>query len=153
VLWRSHDPQAAVIAAQGRPFTLPVRMRRGEPNCCHGNAADLWARDPEKYQLVTGYALSDDGLWRSHSWVVDDRHLYETTCRCERYFGAALGPLLAWKFWFENFCLDRFRDGGLPPSYLEDRPGLRDVMRAATALPPDELFRRLLTAQLLGRTA
>jgi hypothetical protein len=54
VPWQGDGARAALIAAQGRPFTLPVRMRRGEPHRCHGNAADLWARGTEKYQPASG---------------------------------------------------------------------------------------------------
>lgn len=36
----------------------------------------------------TGWALSDDGCWRQHSWVLEnDTHLIETTTEREIYFG------------------------------------------------------------------
>jgi hypothetical protein len=69
------------------------------------------------------YAL-DRGRWVSHSWVVDSNTLYETTCRYERYFGAALPPLLAYKFWFENVFAVDYPDGEPPPGFWESRPGL-----------------------------
>jgi hypothetical protein len=151
VLWQGDGARATFIAARGRPFTLPVRMRRGEPHRCHGNAADLWARGTEKCQLVTGYALAGDA-WLSHSWVVGSDNLYETTRRFERYFGAPLEPLLASMFWVDNFFVDCLRRGGLPPGFWQERPGLCDVMGAAGLLPRDELERRM-TAQSHGRTA
>jgi hypothetical protein len=130
---------------------LPVKMRRGEPHRCHGNAADLWAHGTEKCQLVTGYALAG-GVWLSHSWVVEDKNLYETAEPFDRYFGAALGPLLAWKFWVENFSLPRFGDSEPPPGFWEERPGLVNLSRTIAEMPPD-VYRRLLTAESLGRTA
>jgi hypothetical protein len=55
----------------------------------------LYARNPRRFRIVTGYALSDDGLWRQHSWLHDTagfrrRHTIETTERRIRYFGVWL---------------------------------------------------------------
>jgi hypothetical protein len=41
-----------------------------EDSRCHENVARLWT--DKRWGLVaigTGYALSEDGLWRRHSWV------------------------------------------------------------------------------------
>ena len=51
---------------------------------------------------MTGYALSDDGLWRSHSWVVTDEVLYETTVARELYFGIELEEEEALWFWLQE---------------------------------------------------
>ena len=41
--------------------------------------------------MATGYALSEDGLWRSHSWGLTQARnravIIETTVSRERYFG------------------------------------------------------------------
>src|SRR5258708_7764341 len=43
--------------------------------------------------VVNGYALSKDGLWRQHSWLVTpEGGLVETTVRRAAYFGAVLAP-------------------------------------------------------------
>jgi superfamily II DNA or RNA helicase len=150
VIWHPPGPIAALILARGEPFPQRVRMRRGEPSRCHANAAALWAGATDTYRLVTGYALSDDHWW-SHSWVVDETHLYETTHRFERYFGAVLPPLLALKFWWENVLLDRYPDGEEPPEYWEDHPGVW-ALTAQVAESPEE-FKRLTRAYFKGRCA
>ena len=69
-------------------------MNRGRPKKCHENAARLWWSDPDRYALVTGYALLWDGAWREHSWCVDRRvdRIVETTVRWLRYYGYVLTP-------------------------------------------------------------
>ena len=43
---------------------------------------------------MTGYALSDDGLWRQHSWLIAKPGrrwtVIETTCRRLLYYGVVL---------------------------------------------------------------
>ena len=66
-----------------------ARMRKGLPNRCHGNAACLMQEGFG--EVVNGYALSVDGLWRPHSWVAtQDGGLLETTVQRKAYFGAIL---------------------------------------------------------------
>jgi len=71
----------------------------GKPCHCHYNAARLWeqgqatdAAEPARgCTLATGYALSDDQLWRSHSFcVAADGRVLETTTLRHRYFGVLL---------------------------------------------------------------
>ena len=67
---------------------LPVKLIKGAPNGCHKNSAKLWSEG--KGKIVTGYALSDDGLWRQHSWVNAGNQLIETTEPRVIYFGYTL---------------------------------------------------------------
>jgi hypothetical protein len=137
-----YDPDAALIASRGRLFTQPVRMRRGAPHRCHGNAADLWARAMDRYQLVTGYALSR-GVWGSHSWVIDGKNLHETTCRFGRYFGVVLGRLAAVNFWMDNFFAFNHPNTWPPRKFWEDRPGILDLCVQVATMPEDQVFRQL----------
>ena len=56
-----------------------IIMQKGEPSQCHTNSAMLWEANKsrtlegpyrEELALATGYAMSEDGLWRQHSWCV-----------------------------------------------------------------------------------
>jgi hypothetical protein len=62
-----------------------VRM---EPIRCHQNSLALW--EAGKGDIANGFALSPDGLWREHSWVVSGDRVIETTVRRVAYYGARL---------------------------------------------------------------
>lgn len=66
-----------------------VTLEEGEPISRHQNAARLW-RDGQADAIGTGYALSDDGLWRSHSWAVRGDALVETTAERAAYWGVVV---------------------------------------------------------------
>ena len=77
---------------------------RGRPINCRSNSALLWAENKDHSVIVTGWAMSDDGVWRQHSWV---RHLgtgkiYETTEKRLLYYGFDLMPDEAELFYEEN---------------------------------------------------
>lgn len=67
-------------------------LRRMRASACHWNAAALWRQSPAKYIIMTGYALSLDGLWRQHSWCIDREsgNPVETTTLRLAYFGFLL---------------------------------------------------------------
>jgi hypothetical protein len=96
-------PYLAEILDRGELFDLRVRRRRGKANRCHANAADIWARGTERYRLAHGFGLSEDGLWRMHSWALDDKGIIETTEARERYFGFVLDPYEALYFWEHEY--------------------------------------------------
>jgi hypothetical protein len=66
-----------------------VRLRKGRPNQCHQTTAAAW--DEGKLDaIVTGYALSEDGLWRQHSWGLARGVVIEPTEKRTAYFGIEL---------------------------------------------------------------
>jgi hypothetical protein len=80
---------APVLLAEGTDVSGEgAEMRLGRARECHQNSAALVRQDPT---LVChyGYALSDDGMWREHSWCVKpDGGIIETTVERVAYFGA-----------------------------------------------------------------
>ena len=66
-----------------------IILKLGERNRCHDNAQKLYQEHPNRYRLAYGYALSEDGLWRQHSWLIrkSDNAIMETTEKRLRYFG------------------------------------------------------------------
>jgi hypothetical protein len=74
---------------RGRTFEEPARLKKMRDCKCHQNAATLYARNRRRYRVATGYALSDDGVWRQHSWAYDtyDKCVVETTDPRTKYFG------------------------------------------------------------------
>jgi hypothetical protein len=94
------DPDVEKILERGRLFgTRNLKTVRGRASACHENAARLWMCNRDKYSIVTGWAMSDDGIWRQHSWVIDrsDR-VIETTLPRIAYYGADLDPVEAVMF-------------------------------------------------------
>jgi len=76
-----------------------LRIQGGEERECHSNSASLWLRNQKKYKLVTGFGMSDDNIWRCHSWIITtDGNLIETTIAREIYFGIILNNRIAKKF-------------------------------------------------------
>ena len=74
-----------------------ARKTRGRPCDCHVNSAEIWMGLKETTSVMTGYALSDDGMWRVHSWVATldqsgKPRLLETTVPRRAYFGFLRSP-------------------------------------------------------------
>jgi hypothetical protein len=85
------EPGSAFFLQQSAitPFRK-LQLKSGKPNQCHVNSALLWHKNRKRYQLATGYALSPDGLWRRHSWVLHRDDIIETTEARTQYFGVVL---------------------------------------------------------------
>lgn len=80
------DGMVRRLLVDGLPFAdVPLALEPGEPNDCHGNVVRLWRAGQAR--IATGYALSDDGLWREHSWGVRDGTVVETTEPRQSYWG------------------------------------------------------------------
>lgn len=82
------DPLIETIGERGTVTGCDaVVSMRGVKSECHANAVALWRRR-DAVAIGTGYALSDDGLWREHSWAWDDQdRVIETSEARRRYFG------------------------------------------------------------------
>lgn len=61
-------------------------MERGD---CHNNVRMMFLLNTNmKMKTYTGYGLSDDGLWRFHSWISDENdNIVETTDKRLIYIG------------------------------------------------------------------
>ena len=102
------DPDVAKLLDRGEAFpATQARRVPGARSRCHGNAARLWWGNRDKVGLCTGYALSDDGIWRQHSWCLDlsdprRAHVVETTTPRVRYYGYLLNEREAEEFYEDN---------------------------------------------------
>jgi hypothetical protein len=107
VTHRRIDPYAEMLLARGHLFLLPVKRRAGKAGHPDSSAAAVWARDIDKFTLVTGYALTA-GTWVPRSWVVDRKTLYDTEAPADRYFGARLDRQEAIQFWLTTYLVERY---------------------------------------------
>ena len=83
------------ILRNGAPVVGGVPAIDGaRPSSCHQTAAILAALAPRHRQIMTGYALSEDGCWRRHSWAMQGGEVVEPTEERVLYFGFALAGLM-----------------------------------------------------------
>jgi hypothetical protein len=78
-----------LLLEHGRLIDTPVTLKQKEMSNCDQSVATIWRR--KQYgiaSICSGYALSDDGLWREHTWgILRDGGILETTIAREKYFG------------------------------------------------------------------
>jgi hypothetical protein len=85
------NPLADVIRERGDLF-VPTQLLSvvGGQSDCHSNVVALW-RSGAAVAVGTGFALSQDGLWREHSWAWNaSGALIETTVPRTAYFGVRM---------------------------------------------------------------
>ena len=108
-----------------------VMLKRGEPCNCHENSLLLWKANKgrtldsafrQQLAMATGYALSEDGMWRQHSWCVlrtpRTVKVVETTEKRIFYFGYVLTEGEAQAFYdvtcdnafYKSVCDELFAD-------------------------------------------
>ena len=84
-----------------------VKLMRGAPSQCHANSANLWEQNKDVTRVCTGYALSDDGMWRQHSWLVwhkaRSNQIVETTVKRVAYYGFVMPYDMCQQFADENW--------------------------------------------------
>ena len=84
-----------------------ITMMKGLPSQCHLNSTRLWYANKDKVALCTGYALSEDGGWRQHSWCIHIKprknRVAETTVERIAYFGFAMTPEEAEEFYDDMY--------------------------------------------------
>ncbi|MBV9613952.1 MAG: hypothetical protein JO031_00680 [Ktedonobacteraceae bacterium] len=91
-----YEPDLKRLLKSAVVFNEPVESIPGEAHNCHSNVARLWRENRDGLAIATGYALSADGLWRQHSWLIffdmsgGESKILETTIKREKYFGIIL---------------------------------------------------------------
>ena len=88
---QSPDADLPAVIDAGFVMAGPVVRRTMMKSESHRNVAEIWAE--KRHELVgigTGYSLSDDGLWRQHSWGLRREGILETTVSRVKYFGVLL---------------------------------------------------------------
>jgi hypothetical protein len=97
------DQDIPMLLEQGFLTSGPIKLKVMKSSSCHQNVASIWTQ--KKFGIVgvaTGYALSDDGLWRQHSWGILRDGLLETTEARLKYFGVVFQGEKADFFAFSN---------------------------------------------------
>ena len=90
------------LLERGVSWGNKVKMTRGYKSQCHSNSAMLYTKNPIRYSIVVGWGLSDDGLWRQHTWIMDGDIIRESTEKRLAYFGTELNEEECAEFVFNN---------------------------------------------------
>ena len=87
-----NDPDDKKLYARGVWFPGDIaKSVHGTPCECHSNSCRYFEKHSDA-MICTGYALSQDGMWRAHSWCLEvlksgKRRIIETTLPRVAYFG------------------------------------------------------------------
>ena len=122
-----HEPDLDWLLAYGFLMSGQVQHQPTLESSCHENTANLWrSKSDEIVGIGTGYGLSDDGLWRQHSWMVCRDRLIETTEIRLKYFGILMQAQLA----------DAFADRSLsgPKTCVVAREKIRNLLGAVSSV-------------------
>lgn len=89
LLWhpKLSENACSILLERAEYWPAPgILFEPGEPSSCHDNVGALYSE--EKIDaMVTGFALSDDNLWRYHSWGLRGDKIIETTVKRLAYWG------------------------------------------------------------------
>ena len=74
--------------------TAGLIHKHGYPHQCHANTAALWFVNLSTgFEIITGWALCDDDLWRQYTWGWHQGHIVQTTVNVRtQYYGFRLTP-------------------------------------------------------------
>lgn len=103
------DDNIKNVIQRGILFQKTDIVKKGHVSQCHANSADYYVAfsEEENISIVTGYALSEDSVWRQHSWIVETIDsgfkTIETTEKRLAYFGYILSSEES-----EVFCSDNY---------------------------------------------
>jgi hypothetical protein len=100
---RTPDQDVSSLLESGFVTSGPITLKVMKSSSCHQNVAAVWTK--RRFGIVgiaTGYALSEDGLWRQHSWGILGEGVLETTEARVKYFGIVLQGKKADFFAFSN---------------------------------------------------
>jgi hypothetical protein len=97
------DGDIPALLESGFLTSGPITLKIMKSSSCHQNVAALWkSRKAGIVAIATGYALSDDGLWRQHSWGIRRDGILETTQPRSKYFVLVLQGVKADHFMTSN---------------------------------------------------
>lgn len=88
------DPLVFLMKDYGSEMAGEIELNEMEVSKCHDNTMNWYESlgDKNSAYVCTGYCLSDDGLWRGHSWGLANGKIVETTVARKIYFGLMYKP-------------------------------------------------------------
>ena len=136
VVLREQEPDLDAILARGVLLNGDDAVQDGaDVSQCHLSAGMQHLRNPKGRAIMTGYALSEDGMWRQHSWIYDrdDDAVVETTEARVGYFGVLLDDLEA-----IAFCTRNVPYSPEARELVSAHPAFSDFLASSEAQRPSE---------------
>jgi hypothetical protein len=96
------EPDLKALLNKGQLVKGKVIFKPMAPCQCHSNCAQFWDEHSKTCRIATGWALSTDGIWRQHTWILKGKAVIETTEPRTLYYGIVLGDEEANSFWWQN---------------------------------------------------
>jgi len=96
------EPDFKDLLNKGQLIKGKVIFKPMAPCQCHSNCAQIWDKNPKTCRIATGWALSTDGIWRQHTWILKGKAVIETTELRTLYYGIVLADEEANNFWWQN---------------------------------------------------
>jgi hypothetical protein len=98
--WLESTKEHLRLVKNGRPkLGDNVILLEVDRNSCHKNVARLFVSHPGEFRIASGFALGIDGMWQSHSWLVEkDDFIVETTVPRMIYYGTVLDKKCSYAF-------------------------------------------------------
>lgn len=84
-----YEEDIDLLLEEGKLFEKSVSTVDMENSNCHSNVAYLYSEE-KCDEICTGWALSEDQLWRQHSWALSNGRILETTEKRKKYYGVVL---------------------------------------------------------------
>ena len=96
------EPDLEELLNKGQITKGKVICKPMAPCQCHRNCAQYWDEHSKTCKIATGWALSTDGIWRQHTWILKSKAIIETTELRTLYYGIILRDEEANRFWWQN---------------------------------------------------
>ncbi len=97
-----YEPDVEALLSEGQLVEGKIIFKPMVPCQCHSNCAQFWDKHPKTCKIGTGWALSTDGIWRQHTWILRGKTVIETTQPRTKYYGIILENEEANLFWWYN---------------------------------------------------
>lgn len=94
----------------GKFYGKTDKQINGRPSSCHENSSNYYTQKKNEGNwndnlfICTWYALSDDLLWREHTWIIENGKILETTVERLAYYWICLEGKELEDFLFFNWC-------------------------------------------------
>lgn len=82
-------------------------IRRSQYDDINQDVSDFWSFNEDKVRIAKGYVLTPEGIWKQHSWLIQNKRFYnkiiDNTDENYLYFGYILTTNECNQFYWDNY--------------------------------------------------